>query len=204
MRAGRGGPAGLDGPRAARHRAVDRRRRARRRPRDRADVLPAATRARTRPQRPVAHRRPRRARRRRLPVLRGPHRRRDHLRRLPDRPVRGRVGARRPRGGRRGGGRRGARRGARLRSCARSSCCATASPPSDELARALQEHVKAQTAPYKYPRLVDFAAELPKTASGKVRRALLREDRRPGVDRAACVPETLRAMPRRSRSVTSC
>jgi acetyl-CoA synthetase len=47
--------------------------------------------------------------------------------------------------------------------------------PSDDLARALQEHVKATTAPYKYPRIVDFAAELPKTASGKVRRALLRE-----------------------------
>jgi acyl-coenzyme A synthetase/AMP-(fatty) acid ligase len=47
---------------------------------------------------------------------------------------------------------------------------------SDDLARALQEHVKAQTAPYKYPRRVDFAAELPKTASGKGRRALLRED----------------------------
>ena len=41
----------------------------------------------------------------RLPLLRGPHRRRDHLRRLPDRPVRGRVGARLARGGRRGGGR---------------------------------------------------------------------------------------------------
>ena len=47
--------------------------------------------------------------------------------------------------------------------------------PSDDLARALQDHVKAQTAPYKYPRIVEFAAELPKTASGKVRRALLRE-----------------------------
>ena len=47
---------------------------------------------------------------------------------------------------------------------------------TDELARALQEHVKARTAPYKYPRLVEFAAELPKTASGKVRRALLRGD----------------------------
>ena len=46
--------------------------------------------------------------------------------------------------------------------------------PSDALARALQEHVKAQTAPYKYPRIVDFAAELPKTPSGKVRRAALR------------------------------
>jgi acyl-coenzyme A synthetase/AMP-(fatty) acid ligase len=47
---------------------------------------------------------------------------------------------------------------------------------SDRLARALQDHVKQQTAPYKYPRRVDFAAELPKTASGKVRRALLREE----------------------------
>jgi acyl-coenzyme A synthetase/AMP-(fatty) acid ligase len=49
--------------------------------------------------------------------------------------------------------------------------------PSDDLARELQEHVKAQTAPYKYPRVVDFAAELPKTASGKIRRAALRDGR---------------------------
>ncbi len=47
--------------------------------------------------------------------------------------------------------------------------------PSDELARELQAHVKAQTAPYKYPRIVEFAAELPRTASGKVRRSELRE-----------------------------
>jgi acyl-coenzyme A synthetase/AMP-(fatty) acid ligase len=46
--------------------------------------------------------------------------------------------------------------------------------PSDDLARDLQEHVKAVTAPYKYPRLVDFVGELPKTASGKIRRAALR------------------------------
>ena len=46
--------------------------------------------------------------------------------------------------------------------------------PSDELARELQEFVKAQTAPYKYPRIVEFAAELPKTASGKIKRAELR------------------------------
>jgi acetyl-CoA synthetase len=45
----------------------------------------------------------------------------------------------------------------------------------DSLARELQDHVKGTTAPYKYPRRVDFAADLPKTASGKVRRALLRE-----------------------------
>ncbi len=47
--------------------------------------------------------------------------------------------------------------------------------PSTELARDLQEHCKRETAPYKYPRVVEFVAELPKTASGKVRRALLRE-----------------------------
>jgi acetyl-CoA synthetase len=46
--------------------------------------------------------------------------------------------------------------------------------PGDALARELQDHTKAQTAPYKYPRIIEFAAELPKTASGKVRRALLR------------------------------
>ncbi|HZV74762.1 MAG TPA: AMP-binding protein [Conexibacter sp.] len=47
--------------------------------------------------------------------------------------------------------------------------------PGDALAAELQAHVKATTAPYKYPRRIDFAAELPKTSSGKVRRALLRE-----------------------------
>jgi acetyl-CoA synthetase len=46
--------------------------------------------------------------------------------------------------------------------------------PSDGLAAELQQHVREQTAPYKYPRIVDFALELPKTASGKVQRALLR------------------------------
>jgi acetyl-CoA synthetase len=43
-----------------------------------------------------------------------------------------------------------------------------------ELARELQDHVKRETAPYKYPRIVEFAAELPRTASGKLRRAALR------------------------------
>jgi acyl-coenzyme A synthetase/AMP-(fatty) acid ligase len=46
--------------------------------------------------------------------------------------------------------------------------------PSPELARELQEHVKRETAPYKYPRIVEFVEELPKTASGKVKRAELR------------------------------
>jgi acyl-coenzyme A synthetase/AMP-(fatty) acid ligase len=46
--------------------------------------------------------------------------------------------------------------------------------PSDELARELQEHCKRATAPYKFPRIVEFATELPKTTSGKVKRAELR------------------------------
>jgi acyl-coenzyme A synthetase/AMP-(fatty) acid ligase len=49
--------------------------------------------------------------------------------------------------------------------------------PSDELARELQEHVRTETAPYKYPRIVDFADSLPKTASGKIKRAELRGER---------------------------
>jgi acetyl-CoA synthetase len=44
-----------------------------------------------------------------------------------------------------------------------------------QLVRELQDHVKAQTAPYKYPRVIDFVDELPKTASGKIRRAALRD-----------------------------
>ncbi len=46
--------------------------------------------------------------------------------------------------------------------------------PGAELARQLQEHVKRETAPYKYPRVVEFADSLPKTSSGKIRRAALR------------------------------
>ena len=46
--------------------------------------------------------------------------------------------------------------------------------PSEALAQDLQEHCKRQTAPYKFPRLVEFADELPKTASGKIKRAELR------------------------------
>lgn len=45
---------------------------------------------------------------------------------------------------------------------------------SDELALELQDHVKSVTAPYKYPRLVEFTDALPKTPSGKIRRAELR------------------------------
>ncbi|HEX3802269.1 MAG TPA: AMP-binding protein [Solirubrobacteraceae bacterium] len=47
--------------------------------------------------------------------------------------------------------------------------------PSDALVTELQEHVKNVTAPYKYPRVLEFSDELPKTASGKIQRALLRQ-----------------------------
>ncbi len=48
--------------------------------------------------------------------------------------------------------------------------------PSDELARELQNYVKKSTAPYKYPRIVEFVDELPKTISGKIRRVEIREN----------------------------
>jgi acetyl-CoA synthetase len=48
--------------------------------------------------------------------------------------------------------------------------------PSEELKLELQNHVKKTTAPYKYPRIVEFAAELPKTISGKIRRVQIREE----------------------------
>jgi acetyl-CoA synthetase/medium-chain acyl-CoA synthetase len=47
--------------------------------------------------------------------------------------------------------------------------------PSDELVKELQEHVKKVTAPYKYPRKIEFVDSLPKTISGKIRRVELRE-----------------------------
>jgi acyl-coenzyme A synthetase/AMP-(fatty) acid ligase len=46
--------------------------------------------------------------------------------------------------------------------------------PREEIARELQEHCKGETAPYKFPRVVEFAPELPKTSSGKIKRAQLR------------------------------
>jgi len=46
---------------------------------------------------------------------------------------------------------------------------------SDELVKELQNHVKKVTAPFKYPRIVEFVAELPKTTSGKIRRVEIRE-----------------------------
>ncbi len=57
--------------------------------------------------------------------------------------------------------------------------------PGDALVRELQEHVKRVTAPYKYPRAIEFVAGLPKTVSGKIRRVELRERER----RKAGLPE---------------
>jgi len=48
--------------------------------------------------------------------------------------------------------------------------------PSEELKTELQNHVKKTTAPYKYPRIVEFVSELPKTISGKIRRVQIREE----------------------------
>lgn len=48
--------------------------------------------------------------------------------------------------------------------------------PSDALVKELQEHVKRTTAPYKYPRIVEFVDELPKTLGGKIKRAQIREE----------------------------
>ncbi len=47
--------------------------------------------------------------------------------------------------------------------------------PSEDLVKELQEHVKKVTAPYKYPRVIEFVTELPKTISGKIRRVEIRE-----------------------------
>jgi len=45
---------------------------------------------------------------------------------------------------------------------------------SPELIKELQDHVKRVTAPYKYPRVIEFVEELPKTISGKIRRVEIR------------------------------
>ena len=46
--------------------------------------------------------------------------------------------------------------------------------PSPELTKELQDHVKHQTAPYKYPRVIEYVEELPKTLGGKIKRAQIR------------------------------
>jgi len=51
--------------------------------------------------------------------------------------------------------------------------------PSDTLKKELQQHVKRETAPYKYPRIIEFVEELPKTISGKIRRVEIRDKDKP-------------------------
>jgi len=55
--------------------------------------------------------------------------------------------------------------------------------PSEELTKALQDHVKGVTAPYKYPRAIEYVRELPKTASGKIKRAELKKKEWEGWER---------------------
>jgi len=55
--------------------------------------------------------------------------------------------------------------------------------PTDELTKELQDHVKAETAPYKYPRAIEYVSELPKTTSGKIKRAELKSKEWEGWDR---------------------
>lgn len=55
--------------------------------------------------------------------------------------------------------------------------------PSETLTQELQDHVKSETAPYKYPRAIEYVAELPKTASGKIKRAELKQREWGGWDR---------------------
>ncbi|MFB6094516.1 MAG: acyl-CoA synthetase [Halanaeroarchaeum sp.] len=50
--------------------------------------------------------------------------------------------------------------------------------PSEALAEEIQEFMKSETAPYKYPRRIEFVDDLPKTSSGKIRRIELREEER--------------------------
>ncbi len=54
----------------------------------------------------------------------------------------------------------------------------TGFPPSEALKLELQEHVKTATAPYKYPRAIEFPTDLPKTATGKLLRRVLRDAER--------------------------
>ncbi len=57
------------------------------------------------------------------------------------------------------------------------------SKADDSLKKELQEHVKRETAPYKYPRIIEFVDELPKTISGKIRRVEIREMNHPSIKR---------------------
>ena len=121
----------------------------------------------------------------RLLLVRGPRRRRDHLRRLPDRPVRGRVGLHRAPGGARG--RRG--RLARTRGGAtwsrRSSCWPRATSPATSSPTRSRASCASHLSAYAYPRRIEFVDDLPKTLTGKIRRIELREAEREQSETAA-------------------
>jgi acetyl-CoA synthetase/medium-chain acyl-CoA synthetase len=53
--------------------------------------------------------------------------------------------------------------------------------PSEELTQSIQDHVRSVTAPFKYPRVIEYVSELPKTISGKIRRVELREHEERGL-----------------------
>ena len=59
--------------------------------------------------------------------------------------------------------------------------------PTQMLAATLQDYVKGELAPYKYPRKIEFVSELPRTATGKIRRVELRQ-REESRARLACRP----------------
>lgn len=67
---------------------------------------------------------------------------------------------------------------------------------SPELAKALQQHVKTVTAPYKYPRVVEFVDELPKTLSGKIKRGEIRKSDLKRFDETSARPHLVE-VPRR-------
>ena len=118
------------------------------------------------------------ARRGRLRLVRRPRRRRDHLRRLPDRAVRGGVGVRGA-PGRAGGGGGGVTRPQARRhreGVHRARPRATRQPtrPADEIKKFVRERHSA----YAYPREIEFVDDLPKTLTGKIRRIELREAER--------------------------
>ena len=110
----------------------------------------------------------------RTSVLRGPLGRHDRFVRLQHRRPRDRSGASDASGGRRMRRRRRAGRGARHD---RQGLCGVASGIEADaaLATELQEHVKREIAPYKYPRAIEFVAQLPKTETGKLKRVALRQ-----------------------------
>ncbi len=72
--------------------------------------------------------------------------------------------------------RRGGRAGSRTGHDRQGLCGAGAGvAPGPDLVKALQEHVKAEIAPYKYPRAIEFVDSLPRTETGKLQRFVLRQ-----------------------------